>query len=108
MKAQIFYDLRELTGFMSGEELSRQFRRLSGDSSPKGDTDIPLMGELATKYDAEVRSTDGLATHVKEYTGIEIPEGILPPRSLYGLSDEAVQVILSDTLEFVHDAVFAN
>jgi len=48
MKAQTLYDLRELTGFVSGNELHDMFDRLLGEPSPSG---YKTMNLIALKKD---------------------------------------------------------
>lgn len=41
MKAQLLYDLRQLTGYCSGTDLHEFFRQHVGDPSPSGKVEIP-------------------------------------------------------------------
>lgn len=41
MKAQVLYDLRQLTGYCSGTDLHDFFRQNVGDPSPSGNVEIP-------------------------------------------------------------------
>jgi len=50
VKAQLIYDLRELTGFMSGNDLHEFFREvLNEEPSPSGYQDIPLEKLVGSK-----------------------------------------------------------
>jgi hypothetical protein len=40
MKAQILYDVREITGFVSGSDLHEIFREVCGEPSPSGHVEI--------------------------------------------------------------------
>jgi len=43
MNAQMLYDLRSLTGFVSGTELHDMFSRLLGEPSPSGKQVMDIM-----------------------------------------------------------------
>lgn len=68
---QFVYDLRALTGFTSGQELSRMFKSLGLGPSPSGKLKIDLDAARAacSEFAAELDSTGSeIVIHIKEYT----------------------------------------
>jgi hypothetical protein len=73
LRAQDLYDLRELTGFISGEELHEVFRDLVGDPSPNGRRVIPKR-KIKSHWvwpliGAEVGDLSTFGESTKKYTG---------------------------------------
>ena len=73
LTAQVIYDLRELTGFVSGQDLHEAFRDLVGDPSPSGRVEVP-WGPLAKhwlgkKIFDEVKNPRQFAAKVRRYSG---------------------------------------
>lgn len=72
--AQLFYDLRALTGYCSGMDLYEFFRTVCGDPSPKGNTVLPMAHLFMPQEMYEVLScgkTKELLAMVSQYTSPE-------------------------------------
>jgi hypothetical protein len=78
MKAQTLYDLRQLTGYVSGTDLHEFFWQQIGDPSPKGDKEIQLhcipqeVEDLKLSFDVDKKTAIKM---MKEYS--VSPEAIL-------------------------------
>lgn len=72
--AQFLYDLRELTGFISGTDLHQLFTKLVGDPAPKGRTPINLQDAMqACPKLVALLKEKNIAQRVKEYSDISLP-----------------------------------
>lgn len=56
MKAQLIYDLQQVTGFISGAEMHNLFLQLLSDPSPKGDAKLPKSYKLPVEAGQTVSS----------------------------------------------------
>jgi hypothetical protein len=54
IKAQELWDIRSLTGVISGQDIFEMFRRLAGDPSPKGDHLLDLSAVEADEMGAQL------------------------------------------------------
>ena len=72
MTAQFLYDLRALTGFVSGQELAEIFRQMFNDPAPSGmrNTTWAEAKLISPEFAAELDGTVGeFWEHVRKYTG---------------------------------------
>lgn len=98
--AQFLYDLRELTGFISGNDLHDLFSSVIGNPSPSGRAAIDISSvEKACPAFTEEMSSSAWMDHAKEYSGIKgyycrLPLGKMP------LAEAALRVArLCDTID---------
>ena len=77
--AQFLYDLRELTGFISGGDLHDLFERLTGDPAPKGATLINLQDAMRAcpALLNELMARD-IVQHIERYSEISLPPTPMP------------------------------
>jgi hypothetical protein len=71
---QFLYDLRTLTGFISGSDLHELFRKLVGDPSPKGNRvieDLYRAFELCPELGSAMNDPAWLEK-AKSYSGVEV------------------------------------
>lgn len=70
--AQFLYDLRTLTGFVSGQELQELFYVLGLSNSPKGSVEVDLdqARQMCPALSAELDAPGAcLVKHISQYTG---------------------------------------
>lgn len=76
MTAQLLYDLRALTGFISGQDLSRLFDAMGVGPSPSGreKVDLAQARRLCPALDTYLGPRGDLkkiGAHAEEYTGVK-------------------------------------